>query len=115
MSMTRHRLLDNTYKKTTEGNPIVAKSVARMYPGLNLYGWSKQDGTPSPDNPIPIESAGSVMTTGAQLIPELQQGYIGWENGDLTGVSDVKFRSFVIDVTPGTYTFSSVTSLLVVR
>lgn len=58
MSMTRHRLLDNTYKKTTEGHPIVAKSVARMYPGLKLYGWSTQDGTPSPDNPVPIASAG---------------------------------------------------------
>lgn len=29
-----------------------------MYPGLNIYGWSKQDGTPSPENPVPIVSAG---------------------------------------------------------
>lgn len=34
---------------------------------LSVYGKSTQDGAPSPDNPVPIVSAGSVMTTGAQL------------------------------------------------
>lgn len=34
---------------------------------LSVYGKSTQDGTPSPENPVPIVSAGSVMTTGAQL------------------------------------------------
>ena len=34
---------------------------------LSVYGKSMQSGTPSPDNPVPIVSAGSVMTTGAQL------------------------------------------------
>lgn len=65
----RRRLLGrNVYKRTTDGNPAIAQgSLARRYPGLNIYGWSKQDGTPSPDNPVPIVSAGSVMTTGAQL------------------------------------------------
>lgn len=55
----RRRLLEGGVKKRTEaGNPIVVRSLARMYPGLNIYGWSKQDGTPSPDNPVPILSAG---------------------------------------------------------
>ena len=55
----RRRLLEGEVKKrTAEGNPIVVRSLARMYPGLNIYGWSKQDGTPTPDNPVPIVSAG---------------------------------------------------------
>lgn len=55
----RRRLLEGGVKKrTAAGNPIVVRSLARMYPGLNIYGWSKQDGTPSPDNPVPILSAG---------------------------------------------------------
>ena len=55
----RRRLLEGGVKKrTAAGNPIVVRSLARMYPGLNIYGWSKQDGTPSPDNPVPIVSAG---------------------------------------------------------
>ena len=58
MSMTRHRLLDNTYKKTAEGEQISVKSVARMYHALTLYGKSTQDGTPNPESPVPIESVG---------------------------------------------------------
>ena len=55
----RRRLLEGGIKKrTAAGNPIVVRSLARMYPGLNIYGWSKQDGTPSPENPVPIVSAG---------------------------------------------------------
>ena len=55
----RRRLLEGGVKKrTAAGNPIVVRSLARMYPGLNIYGWSKQDGTPSPENPVPIVSAG---------------------------------------------------------
>lgn len=55
----RRRLLEGGVKKrTAEGNPIVVRSLARMYPGLNIYGWSKQDGTPSPETPVPIVSAG---------------------------------------------------------
>lgn len=45
MSMTRRRLLDDTYKRTASGNPIIARTVARMNPEINVYGWTKQDGT----------------------------------------------------------------------
>lgn len=73
----RRRLLEGGVKKrTAAGNPIVVRSLARMYPGLNIYGKSTQDGTPSPENPVPIVSAGSVMTTGAQLL-----------NANVSGVS----------------------------
>lgn len=55
----RRRLLEGGVKKrAAEGNPIVVRSLARMYPVLNIYGWSKQDGTPTPENPVPIVSAG---------------------------------------------------------
>lgn len=42
--------------------------------GLTVYGKSTQDGTPSPDNPVPIVSAGdggslTVKVTGKNLIP----------------------------------------------
>lgn len=78
----RRRLLEGGVKKrTAEGNPIVVWSLARMYPGLNIYGWSKQDGTPSPENPVPIVSAGdegeiSVTVQGGNLadIPDIYAG-----------------------------------------
>lgn len=55
----RRTLGGRTIKSTVAGNPAVAQgSLARRYPGLNIYGWSKQDGTPTPDNPVPIVSAG---------------------------------------------------------
>lgn len=41
------------------GNPIaVDDAIAAPLRGLTVYGRSTQDGTPSPDNPIPIMSAG---------------------------------------------------------
>lgn len=60
MSMTRRRLLDDTFKKTVEGNPAIATdSLARMYPGIEMNGWTTQDGTPTPEAPVPIVSAGT--------------------------------------------------------
>ena len=57
----RRRLLGrNVYKRTTEGNPAIAQgSLARMYPGITMQGWTKQDGTPTPEAPVPIVSAGT--------------------------------------------------------
>lgn len=43
MSTLRRRLLDDTYKKTASGNPVIARTVARMNPGLKVYGWTEQD------------------------------------------------------------------------
>lgn len=41
------------------GNPIVVDDAfAAPLCGLTIYGKSTQDGTPSPDNPVPIVSAG---------------------------------------------------------
>lgn len=57
----RRRLLGrNVYKRTTEGNPAIAQgSLARMYPGITMQGWTEQNGTPTPEAPVPIVSAGT--------------------------------------------------------
>lgn len=45
--------------KTASGNPITLTDSAENKPlNMKLYGWSKQDGEPSPENPVEIESAG---------------------------------------------------------
>lgn len=60
MTMTRRRLLDDTFKKSVVGNPAIATdSLARMYPGIEMQGWTTQDGTPTPETPVPIVSAGT--------------------------------------------------------
>ena len=46
MSMTRRRLLDDTFKKTVVGNPAIAiDSLARMYPDITMQGWTEQKST----------------------------------------------------------------------
>ena len=50
--------------------PITANGTAKeSITALTVYGHSTQDDTPSPENPIPIVSAGSVMTTGKNVLP----------------------------------------------
>lgn len=67
---TNARAVVPAYKeKTTSGNPITLTDSAENKPlGMKLYGWSKQDGTPSPDNPVEIESAGMRWSTGKNLV-----------------------------------------------
>lgn len=57
----RRRMLGaGVYKKTVTGNPAIAQgSLSRMYPGIEMQGWTEQDGTPTPENPVPIVSAGN--------------------------------------------------------
>ena len=56
------------------GNPVSASdSFSAPLCGLTVYGRSTQDGTPSPDNPVPIVSAGdsgnvAVKATGRNLL-----------------------------------------------
>lgn len=58
-----------TVKKTASGNPItLTDSVENKPLGMTLYGWSKQDGTPSPENPVEIESAGMRWSMGKNLL-----------------------------------------------
>lgn len=56
----RRTLGKGVYKKTVEGNPAIAQgSLARMYPGITMQGWTEQNGTPTPETPVPIVSAGT--------------------------------------------------------
>lgn len=43
MSMMRRRLLDDTVRRTAEGEAMAVRSVARMRPGLSIYGKSHQN------------------------------------------------------------------------
>ena len=59
---------------TETGNPVsVSDAFSAPLCGLTVYGKSTQDGTPSPDNPVPIVSAGDggsvvVKVTGRNLL-----------------------------------------------
>mgnify|MGYP002770813426 FL=1 len=60
---------------TETGNPVsVSDAFSAPLCGLTVYGKSTQDDTPSPDNPVPIVSAGdggnvAVKVTGKNLFP----------------------------------------------
>lgn len=84
------------------GNPVSCDDAfAAPLCGLTVYGRSTQDGTPSPDNPVPIVSAGddgsvAVKVTGANILEGTKPGvkstslgvtFTSGENGILiTGV-----------------------------
>ena len=80
LELRRRTLGKGVYKKTVEGNPAIAQgSLARRYPGITMQGWTEQDGTPTPEAPVPIVSAGTqnqdtgkyeyeVKLTGANLV-----------------------------------------------
>lgn len=74
------------------GNPI-SRNDAYSAPlcGLTVYGKSTQDGTPSPDNPVPIVSAGddgsvAVKVTGKNLFPVITNANISKINKPTGGV-----------------------------
>lgn len=92
---------------TETGNPIVVDDAftAPMC-GLTVYGRSTQDGTPTPDAPVPIVSAGengsvAVKVTGANMLEGTKPGvkttvygitYTTYENGFLiTGTATNDF------------------------
>lgn len=100
MSLIRRRLLDDTIKKTASGNPIVVQSVARMRPGIKIFGRSTQDGTPSPDHPVPIVSAGDsgeieAKVYGGNLISSdvSSWNHNGWEGTVLQLSDGIKIKA----------------------
>ena len=76
----RRRLLGaDVYKKTAEGNPISVRSLARMYPGIEMEGWTEQ-----------------ASTTGAQLLDvEFMKQVSSW-----IGTGD--YRHLSVDLKPNT-------------
>ena len=67
------------------GNPVSCNDAySAPLCGLTVYGKSTQDGTPSPDAPIPIVSAGdsgsvTVKATGANILylPDIEESTVG--------------------------------------
>lgn len=77
-------------RPTASGNPVsITDSVEWPLLGLKVYGKSTQDGTPSPESPVPIVSAGdggSIDLTVSNSADQSQQLAINTSNG-LSGVS----------------------------
>ena len=106
----RRRLLGrNVYKRTTEGNPAIAQgSLARRYPGITMQGWTEQNGTPTPETPVPIVSAGTqnqdagkweyeVKLTGANLFDPAN--LTGGEIVEYNGVQCYKYTDNAVNFT----------------
>lgn len=80
--MNRRRMMMNDKIVSAQGENFVINNVkSSKLNGLNIYGKSKQDGTPSPENPVPIVSAGdegeiNVTVQGGNLvdIPDIPAG-----------------------------------------
>ena len=107
----RRRLLGrNVYKRTTEGNPAIAQgSLARRYPGITMQGWTEQNGTPTPETPVPIVSAGTqnqetgkyeyeVKLTGANLWDATKAAD---KSNWVASTTQRGYSDFAIDVVPG--------------
>jgi hypothetical protein len=82
----------NVLVGTETGNPLsVDDSFAAPLCGLTVYGKSTQDGTPTPDAPVPIVSAGdggsvAVKVTGKNLFPVITNANISKINKPTGGV-----------------------------
>ena len=89
------------------GNPVsVSDAFSAPLCGLTVYGKSTQDGTPTPDAPVPIVSAGdggsvAVKVTGRNLVytHEYQSFFIN-TSGSLAGLADGN-TSIVLQVPTG--------------
>jgi hypothetical protein len=94
-SVDELRARQNILVGSETGNPVaVDDAFAAPLCGLTIYGKSTQDGTPTPDAPVPIVSAGdggsvAVKVTGRNLVytHEYQSFFIN-TNGSLVGLAD---------------------------
>lgn len=73
---------------TLSGNPLILENCigGKALKALHVYGKSTQDGTPSPDNPVPIVSAGdggseAVKVTGANMLEGTKPGVESTSSG----------------------------------
>ena len=110
MTMTRRRLLDDTFKKSVVGNPAIATdSLARMYPGIVMQGWTEQDGTPTPEAPVPIVSAGTQNQDSGKWEYEVEVlGGNFWSKDQNAEFIESKNFSFNTPIPEGEYIFSSI-------
>ena len=105
-----------------EGVPCVMEySKGKNLRNYEIYGNSVQDGTPTPDTPIDIQSVGDLTTKNLLAYPysnttKTENGITFTDNGDGTiivngtATADVRFycrsASDMITISPGTYTMS---------
>lgn len=84
-SDARYAPIAAAIRPTVSGNPATLEhSVAWAIQGLSVYGKSTQDGTPSPDSPVPIVTAGldgSIDITVSDGADQSQQLSIQTPNG----------------------------------
>lgn len=107
----RRRLLGrNVYKKTVEGNPAIAQgSLARRYPGITMQGWTEQNGTPTPEAPVPIVSAGTQNQDAQKWEYEIEVGGANlWSLEQSIEFERSVQLSFNRELPAGEYTFSAV-------
>ena len=96
--------LSAAIRPTASGNPVsITDSAEWPLQGLKVYGKSTQDGTPRPENPVPIVSAGMggniVLGVSTNLIDttRLASGYI-LENGTITNNANWNYTNYNIPV-----------------
>ena len=100
--------IEAAIRPTVSGNPATLEhSVAWAMQGMNVYGKSTQDGTPSPDNPVPIVSAGEsgsiavLVSDGAdrsqQLVISTPNGLPGIPVGSGGNFTDADGQQWVCD------------------
>jgi hypothetical protein len=86
------KVRQNVLVGSETGNPIaVDDAFSAPLCGLTVYGRSTQDGTPTPDAPVPIVSAGdggsvAVKVTGKNLFPVITNANISTLNKPTGGV-----------------------------
>lgn len=89
--------IEATIRPTVTGNPAVCKdSAAWAFQGLKIYGKSTQDGTPSPENPVPIVSAGEGGSVETQV-----SGLNLFNLEDTTDGKSVRYTDGAIVDSPG--------------
>lgn len=82
------------------GNPVSCNDAfSAPLCGLTVYGKSTQDGTPSPDNPVPIVSAGdggsvAVKVTGKNLFPVITNANISTLNKPGVGTKATTYEPY---------------------
>ena len=98
--------IEATIRPVVSGNPAICENgIPWNIQGLKIYGKSTQDGTPSPESPVPIVSAGEngqlhVLIRGAQLIDAE-----AFFTDPPVGLDVVKY--YPLQVMSGTYTLSA--------
>ena len=111
--------IEATIRPTVTGNPAVCEnSAAWGLQGLKIYGKSVQNGTPSPENPVPIMSVGTngsveIAITGLNLLnpDSIEIGkWLSAETGETEGSSPC-WTSDYIAVFKGVTVYRSDTAL----